>query len=267
MNDALQQMAEVRRQCIRKLAPFDAGIWLGLSAGFPLAKELKPHQLQATFDRNFLTGGLVSHWRGATVSAQEGNIALEAPCSELPAETYVIWAGLPLYPEELGPLPTHGTVSEKLRGVRIFPKSHGYPLADWMVGSLCEWLVKHRLPLFIWHVELDWSSLRVLARAFPELNIIVESQTQKVLYHSRPLFTLLRDCPNLFVEISNFVGAGFLEHAVRQFGAERLIFGSFLPMNDPLVPMGMILDAEISDAEKAMIAGGNLRALIAKGRL
>ena len=33
-------------------------------------------------------------------------------------------------------------------------------------------------------------------------------------------------------------------------------------MNDPLVPMGMILDAEISEAEKAMIAGGNLRALM-----
>ena len=53
-----------------------------------------------------------------------------------------------------------------------------------------------------------------------------------------------------------------LEYAVRQCGAERFVFGSFQPMSDPLVPVGMILDADISEAEKAMIAGGNLRALV-----
>ena len=49
---------------------------------------------------------------------------------------------------------------------------------------------------------------------------------------------------------------------MRQCGAERFVFGSFQPMSDPLVPVGMILDADISEAEKAMIAGGNLRALV-----
>ena len=56
--------------------------------------------------------------------------------------------------------------------------------------------------------------------------------------------------------------ANFLEYAVGQFGAGRLIYGSFQPVNDPLVPLGMVVDAEISDADKAMIAGGNLRAIV-----
>ena len=197
-----------------------------------------------------------------TISAQEGNLALEAVLPNLPDETYVVWTGLPLYPAEPGPLPGQGKMPDKARGVRIFPKTHNFPLADWMVGSLCEWMIERRLPLFIWHVELDWPSLRALALGFPQLKIIVESQTQKILYHTRPLFAIVRDCPNLLVEISNLSGAGMLEYAVRQCGAERFVFGSFQPMSDPLVPVGMILDADISEAEKAMIAGGNLRALV-----
>ena len=57
-------------------------------------------------------------------------------------------------------------------------------------------------------MEFDWGSLRRLAQAFPQLNIIVETQTQKILYHTRPLFTLMRECRNVLVETFNFVGGG-----------------------------------------------------------
>jgi hypothetical protein len=266
MDKVIRQIAEARRQQARELGFFDASIWLGHSVGFPLAGELKSEQLPSVLGRGFLRGGLVSHWRGSTISAQDGNLALDGILPDLPDETYTIWTGLPLYPAEPGPMPGQGKVPDRLRGVRIFPKTHAFPLADWMIGSLCEWLIAHRLPLFIWHVELDWPSLRALACGFPQLNIVLETQTQKILYHTRPLFALLRDCPNLLVEISNFTGPGLVAYAVRQCGAQRLVFGSFQPMNDPLVPMGIILDADISEAEKAMIAGGNLRALISEVR-
>jgi len=266
MEDSIRKMAEARRQQAEALGFCDAGIWLGPPVGFPLAEELKPEQLQRAMRRGFACGGLVSHWRGKTVSPQDGNLALEAVRPQLPLDTYVAWTALPLYPVEPGPLPGLGSLPEHVRGVRIFPRSHGYPLADWMLGSLCEWLVGHCVPLFVWHVELDWPSLRALARSFPGLSIVVETQTQKILYHSRPLFALMRECSNVLVETSNFVGAGFLEYAVGQFGAQRLIFGSFQPMNDPLVSLGMILDADISEAEKAMIAGATLRALMGKVR-
>jgi hypothetical protein len=172
------------------------------------------------------------------------------------------WTGLPLLPGEDGPLPGVGAVPEKVKAARIFPKTHNFPLAAWCIGGLCEWLASRRMPLFIWHTELDWKSMYELARAFPKLQIVVETQTQKILYHTRPLFALMRDCRNVRLELSNFAGQGFIEYAVREFGAERLIFGSFLPVNDPLVPMGMVLDAKISEAEKALIAGGNLRRIV-----
>lgn len=255
-------MADDRGKRLRKLCVFDAGIWMGQPAGFPLAEELKPDQLKSVFKKYHISGGLVSHWRGLTVSAQEGNTALERVVGCFPPDVYFIWTGLPLYPPEPGPLPGQGgKLPDKVRGVRIFPAHAHFPLAKWTIGSLCAWLIKRRMPLFIWHTELDWGNLRLLAQDFPELNIIVESQTQKILYHTRPLFALMKERSNIMLEISNFAGPGFIEFAVKEFGAERLIYGSFLPMNDPFVPVGMILDAEISDSEKALIAGGNLRKL------
>jgi hypothetical protein len=258
----LREMVDARRQSAARLRFLDAGIWLGAPVGFPLARELPSDELAAVIGKGFITGGLVSHWRGKTVSAQDGNLALERVAASLPVDTYTIWTGLPLYPAEPGPLPGQGELPRELRGVRIFPKSHNYPLADWVVGSLCQWLIEHRLPLWIWHVEFDWPSLYALTGAFPQLKVIVESQTQKILYHSRPLFAVMHQRRNVLVEISNLVGPRMIEHCVRQFGAERLIFGAFQPISDPTVPIGMVIDAEIRESDRALIAGGNLRRLI-----
>ena len=258
----IRAMADVRRRCVEGLRFLDAGIWLGAPVGFPLATELLPEELVSLPQRSFIAGGLVSHWRGKTASAQDGNSALEAAAAHLPTDMYTVWTGLPLYPAEPGPLPGQGALPPKVRGVRIFPKSHNYPLIDWTVGSLCRWLVEHRLPLLIWHVELDWLALDALAETYPDLNVIVETQPQKILYHSRPLFALMQRRQNILVEISNLIGPRMVEYGVKQFGAERLLFGTFQPISDPLVPIGMVIDAEITESEKALMAGGNLRRLI-----
>jgi len=193
MEAGIRQMAQVRRECAGKLRFFDAGIWLGQPVGFPLARSLPPEELGSVIGRDFVTGGLISHWRGKTVSAQDGNLVLQTVLPDLPEDTYAVWTGLPLYPVEPGPLPGQGDLPEKVRGVRVFPKSHNYPLASSVIGSLCNWMVERRLLLFIWHVELDWPALHRLAQAFPALPIVVETQTQKILYHTRPLFALMRD--------------------------------------------------------------------------
>jgi hypothetical protein len=264
--DAIAEMAETRRALAQRLGFADANAWLGRPQGFPLAHEVTAHELTGLWRGSFIASGLISHWHGKTLSAQDGNRALDEALPHLPPACGVIWTGLPLLPGEAGPLPGLDRAPDRLGGVRIFPKTHAYPLAEWMIGSLCRWLAAHRLPLFVWHTELDWSSLRALACAFPGLTIVVESQPQKILYHSRPLFALMGECANVIVETSNVVGQGAVEYAVRHFGAERLIFGTFLPVGDPLVPIGVLVDADIPEADKSLIAGGNLRRLLGEVR-
>lgn len=265
--DPIKEMARARREQARRLSFFDAGIWLGRPQGLPLAGEIEPERLGSALADHLLDGGLVSHWRSKTVSAADGNAAVTDGLSQCHGNLFGVWTGLPLEPREnSGPLPGRDDVPASIRAVRIFPRSHGFPLEAWSMGTLCEWLIERGMPLLVWHVEIDWPPLYRLAKAYPDLPIIVETQTQKLLYHTRPLFALMRDCANVHVELSNFAGAGFVEYAVGQFGAERLVFGSFLPMNDPFVPMGMVLDAEIADADRKLIAGDNLRRLIGETR-
>ncbi len=70
----------------------------------------------------------------------------------------------------------------------------------------------------------------------------------------------VRDAPNVFIETSGFdATAGFVEMAVRELGAERILFGSHLPSRSLGTELGKIIGAEISEREKGLILGGNFR--------
>ncbi len=258
----IQQRTERYTDLIKKLGLVDCSMWLGSPDGFPLARELTLDALKGEMDRYYIHGGLVSHWWGKTLSAQAGNGALLALSAALPQNMYTIWTGVPLYPPEVGNLPGNDRPHDRTRGVRLFPYSHNYSLEQWIIGSLVEWLLEYNLPLFIWHTELDWSALRRLALTYPNLRIVIETQNQKILYRFRILLSLMRDCPNVHLGTSNLVGQGYLETVVREFGAQRLLYGSFLPVNDPFAAAGMLVDADISESDKLHIASGNIRRLI-----
>ncbi len=249
-----------------ELAFLDANLWLGKPDYFPLAEEIAVNDLADTLCEYDTRGALLSHWDGVRLSPQEGNQALLDAEPLLPPGAWTVWTGLPLAAGEPGPLPGSGRVPGRVRGVRLFPKSHHFSLAPWVVGSLCEWCAAHRLPLLVWHVEADWNELHALARAFPRLTVVVDSQWQKILYPNRLLAGLLDECANVLVESSNLIGQDFIAWIVRRWGARRILYGSFLPAGDPLAAMGMILDAGISRADKELIAGGNARRLIGEVR-
>ena len=262
----IEALALERRQQAESLRPFDASAWLGEPAGFPLAREMQPPELLRALRGYGIQAALVSHWAGLRVAPQAGNSALVQALGGAGEALRACWTGLPLFPREGGPLPGAGSLPLAAGAVRLFPRSHNFPLASWVIGELCSWLTEHRLPLFLWHVEIDWPSLHALAVAFPRLAIVVETQTQKILYQNRALFALMKDCPNVHVETSNLAGADFLRWAARELGARRLLFGSFLPVNDPWVALGMILEADLSWEEKRLVAGDNLRRLLPEAR-
>jgi uncharacterized protein len=266
MRALIEGIAVEVRSSIRKLDLFDANLWLGEPDHFPLATPITPDALGRALDEYDIRGGLVSHWDGIRLSPQDGNQALLDAEAALPPSVWTVWVGLPLAPGEQGSLPATQPM-HRVRGVRLFPRSHHFQLSPWVVGGLCEWCAEHGLPIFVWHTELEWEQLHALATAFPGVTIVVDTQWQKILYHSRDLFSLLDASGNVLVESSNLIGQDFVAWVVRHWGAERILYGSFLPVNDPYSAIGMILDADISEAEKALIAGGNARRILGAVRL
>ena len=267
MTNSIDAMVRERKELAVRLRFFDANLWIGPPDGFPLAEEMPPPELRRAAGRSYITGGLVSHWLGKTVSPQDGNRALMESISVFPADYHAVWTGLPLFPEEPGPLPGRDKIFERVRGIRLFPRTHRFLLEDFVVGSLFDFMVQARLPLFVWHTELDWPSLYAIAGKYPELTIIVETQTQKILYHMRTLLPLMRERKNVLLETSNLAGQDHLEYGVKTLGPERFVFGSFMPIFDPLAPIGVILDARISEEDKRLVAGGNLRRIVAEVEL
>jgi hypothetical protein len=261
-DEAIENLAREKYARARELNLFDANVWLGKPEFFPLADELPARTLGETLGEYQIRAALLSHWDSLRLSAQEGNQALLDAENVLPENTWTVWTGLPLIPREQDPLPGAAHPHPRMRGVRLFPRTHHFQLSPWVVGGLCEWCIAHNLPVFLWHVEIDWDPLHALAVAFPKLRIIVETQWQKILYHNRDLFSLLEACGNILVESSNLIGQDFVTYLVKSWGAERLLFGSFLPVNDPYAAIGMILDADITMEEKKRAAGENMRALV-----
>ncbi len=75
---------------------------------------------------------------------------------------------------------------------------------------------------------------------------------------------LMKECPNVYLEISNWNGPGMLEYAVDNIGSGRLLLGSFMPANDPLAVIGALIYSSLPADDKKRISGGNIREIISE---
>ena len=77
-------------------------------------------------------------------------------------------------------------------------------------------------------------------------------------------------CPNLLFDTSLAYNADFIEVFAGRFGADRVVFGTDLyspPVGRRISHvLGQLLDSGLSDADKALILGGNARRLSSASR-
>ena len=72
-----------------------------------------------------------------------------------------------------------------------------------------------------------------------------------------------RNCANFFVETcSTYRTPGVIEELVAEVGADRILYGSDMPLIDCRSQIGKIITADISDDAKRMILGENARRLL-----
>ena len=74
---------------------------------------------------------------------------------------------------------------------------------------------------------------------------------------------MIRDTKNICAEIAGSdPTSGFVEMAVRELGAERVVYGSDAGGRSFASQLSKVLGAEISEPAKALILGGNLRRML-----
>jgi hypothetical protein len=167
-------------------------------------------------------------------------------------------------PHHTGEMPPPGEFlalmrAKGVRALRAFPVLHQFRLSDWCSGPWLEMVEANRIPLFLDMDQTNWEEAVVILKEHRGMNLILLRTSYRC---DRVLYPLFEKYPSLRIEAATYQVNYGIEEVCKRFGARRLLFGSGLPFTEAGPSIAQIAYAEISDEEKAMIAGGNLREML-----
>ena len=228
-------------------------------------------------DHLAIARALVYHSQAKEYSPSIGNEQLLREIATHP-RLHPCWVVMPGYtdemekPERLVP----AMIGKSVRAVRMFPSPpspppeftlqlHRYALIETVCGELLETLEAYAVPLFLEAQTflafplVSWESIEWILRSYPKLPLVVGGIRQR---DNRTIYPLLDRFERLHLDISIYAVHRGLEDLVKRFGAERMIFGSGLPVFAGSGTVVQLMYAEIEDSHKQLIAGGNLERLL-----
>jgi predicted TIM-barrel fold metal-dependent hydrolase len=183
------------------------------------------------------------------------------------------WAALPTGAPDEQPPPDEFIEAMRRNGVGavfLFPRQYVFPLSGWAMDPLLEPLAEARVPVFVNYNEVgpngtswdetDWDAVVDLCKRWPQLPVVVNEH--RIRRANRLIYRALDTCDNLRIELSGYWLHRGIEFISRNWGAHRLIFGSNWPHLGHAPTLTTLTCAEIDDADRQRIAGGNLRELL-----
>ena len=251
---------------------FDCNCWYGPTEKPPLAAATKPEQVLEEMDRVGISRALVRHAAVSVETPEVGN-RLTLQAREVSERLVPSWAILPPQTGELGDVNEFIAAMRQadVRALWAFPMAHRYLLNTTTMGGLLEEMEARDIPLFLTRRTSVEGTVGVYQVAdevladFPNLHLIVVGHGS---WGEDRLFRPLMERYDYFaVDTSRYELDGGIEAVCADYGPERLFFGTQFPETPPGGPMLTLLHADISDEDRAMIAGGNLSRLLEEVRL
>jgi len=136
---------------------------------------------------------------------------------------------------------------------------HNFSLREWCCGPLLASLERRNIPVFLRPALVGWEEVAAVLEAHPKLPVVVTHTGYRA---DRYIYPLARRYSRLMVETSMYVGHRQLEEFAQAFGAARLLFGTNLPYYSPGAALAVLAYARLCDADRARVAGGNLKLLL-----
>ncbi len=250
---------------------FDATCYLGKWLRTVPGQPNTPETLLAAMDHFGIHEAMVVDTISMATNPRAGNQRIVDVVRDHP-RLHPAWAGTLTHAREL-PAPRDLVAQMRDEGVAalyLFYKHFHLPLESFAVDDLCAALEEQRVPLFLCPNQLyagggsdqsDWHNIVRLCQAFPHLPVVVTEE--RVYRGQRPLAEAMAACPNLKLDISSVWLDKKVEFICRELGADRLVWGSQMPSRTPGSPLMQLNYSDISEDELALIAGGNMRQLLA----
>lgn len=257
---------------IRSAEWFDAECMLGRSRVHQPGAPSTALELVAELRRLGIDRALVYHADAVGYDPAVGNRRLSEEVADHP-ELVPCWVVLP---HDTGEVPRPGEVVAQMRArgvcaARIFPAEFRIAFRRWSLQPLLQALVRQRIPLWVdfghqgWsETAIDFEGLHEVCAAFPALPVVL---VRPHIGSDRQLYPLMRQHGNLYVETSYYTVHRGIERLCATFGPERVLFGTGLPRRAPgpaLTALTYSMIDMIDDEARALVAGGNLRRLLAR---
>ena len=152
-------------------------------------------------------------------------------------------------------------------GIKIHPSMHQCPADDDRYRPIWEFAATAGLPILThswclsdYNPAAEHAQPALFARyvrEFPEVALILGHAGGRYEGHLAAV-ALAQASPNVYLDLSGDVyGLGLVEYLVAQLGSRRILYGSDLTWLDPRPALGMILDTEVSGADKTNILRDN----------
>jgi len=231
----------------------------------PTLRWASASDLIAAMDRAGIARAIVRHVAGRDADPLTGNRLLAEAIADYRDRLVGCWAILPTQSREIGDVDAFFAKAAEA-GVPVFcarPAENRYLLRADVIGDLAERMIAARRPLMLKANEPhEWQAVHDLLAELPELTVILtDIGCWGADRYFRPL---VERYPNVHVEIADYFVDGGIESFVADYGPRQLLYGSGFPTRYPGAMMMAVRSAEISDADKVAVAGGNFERLLAE---
>lgn len=162
----------------------------------------------------------------------------------------------------------HNAFEKGARGLRLFPQHHQYRFDDDPILNLILMAAEElNLPVLVpiriimnWGMPLlDVREIGKLAERYPNVRLIISGVNYGEL---RDSLMIMHQYENLFIETSCMQAFDGIKILTEKVGADRVLFGSGLPLQYPGPGLAKIEHAKISDKAKELILAKNSEELL-----
>lgn len=153
-----------------------------------------------------------------------------------------------------------------LRGIKMHPREHGYPVNHWTVRQILDKVVSLQRQVgkslvIAVHAAADSTyntpeALADLARDYPDLLFLMVHAGY--IWGGKTLAPVVGPCENVLFDVTTCPEWSTVAEAYERYGVERFVAGSDGPLALPSVKHAIVQSIFRDPEEQALVLGGNL---------
>jgi len=150
-------------------------------------------------------------------------------------------------------------------GMKLMPTHHAFRSVGQAAHPLLRKAEELEVPVTI-HSGTFFAhplEIGILAEAFPRVPLIMDHMGYR--YYVAEAIAAARRAPNLYLATTAVMEPHWIRQAVRELGADRVVFGSNAPHVWPATQLLVVRQAELSGTEERKVLGENAARLFGQG--